>query len=330
MPSDTLQLYYQLWLVRDGLLGPTPLFTDPVPVPDERAPREPHPDVPAAGAALHRPLGVRPSCRLQPARPALLPRDRPRRLRTRPPAHRHAAAALVGGRRLRAASGAARPPVRRPSRPASRWPSCRRCSGVSTWRSREGGSPAASAAGLALLALAMLEPQYTYTRWGSWRRARRDARPGRATGARGRGAARRVRALSWRPPVGWVLMLRQAFVAGSIAEAGRRHPEVRLFSPGPRILAQPPRMAGPCSPCSPCRPRGAGARRRRRSSAPLRGGARVGPRADPGPDAPEAPALRGAPPLAPVLRDDPQPEKARAPRTPWARSSWRPLAPAPS
>ena len=29
VPADTLQLYYQLWLVRDGLLGPTPLFTDP-------------------------------------------------------------------------------------------------------------------------------------------------------------------------------------------------------------------------------------------------------------------------------------------------------------
>ena len=28
-PGDTLQLYYQLWLVRDGLLGPTPLFRDP-------------------------------------------------------------------------------------------------------------------------------------------------------------------------------------------------------------------------------------------------------------------------------------------------------------
>jgi hypothetical protein len=27
--GDTLQLYYQLWLVRDGLLGPTPLFRDP-------------------------------------------------------------------------------------------------------------------------------------------------------------------------------------------------------------------------------------------------------------------------------------------------------------
>src|SRR5262249_61415984 len=28
-PGDTLQLYSQLWLVRDGLLGPTPLFRDP-------------------------------------------------------------------------------------------------------------------------------------------------------------------------------------------------------------------------------------------------------------------------------------------------------------
>ena len=28
-PSDTHQLYYYLWLVRDGLLGPTPLFRDP-------------------------------------------------------------------------------------------------------------------------------------------------------------------------------------------------------------------------------------------------------------------------------------------------------------
>jgi hypothetical protein len=28
-PGDVLQLYYHLWLVRDGLLGPTPLFWDP-------------------------------------------------------------------------------------------------------------------------------------------------------------------------------------------------------------------------------------------------------------------------------------------------------------
>ena len=27
--GDTLQLYYQLWLFRDGLVGPTPFLTDP-------------------------------------------------------------------------------------------------------------------------------------------------------------------------------------------------------------------------------------------------------------------------------------------------------------
>src|SRR5207245_10308373 len=29
--GDALQLYYQLWLVRDGLLAPTPLLRDPDP-----------------------------------------------------------------------------------------------------------------------------------------------------------------------------------------------------------------------------------------------------------------------------------------------------------
>jgi hypothetical protein len=42
----------------------------------------------------------------------------------------------------------------------------------------------------------------------------------------------------------WVFMLRQAFVAGSIAEAGRRLDEVRLFSPGLGGFAEPARYGG--------------------------------------------------------------------------------------
>ena len=45
--------------------------------------------------------------------------------------------------------------------------------------------------------------------------------------------------------VGWVFMLREAFVVGSIADIGRRIGEVRLFSPGPAVLAQSATYGGP-------------------------------------------------------------------------------------
>ena len=118
-----------------------------LPVPGQRPPLEPHPDVPAPGAALHPPVRVRPPRRLQPARPALLPGGRARRLRARAPAHGRSRRRAGRGRRLRAAPRAARAACSAAIRRASRSPSCRPRSGASTWRSRADGSWAASAAG---------------------------------------------------------------------------------------------------------------------------------------------------------------------------------------
>jgi hypothetical protein len=89
----------------------------------------------------------------------------------------------------------------------------------------------------------MLEPQYTYLAGG--------LALGHAATRLGLGPSRRIRVvpvvafgLLAVAAVGWVLMLRQAFVAGSIAETGRRLEEVLLFSPGLQGLADPGRYGG--------------------------------------------------------------------------------------
>lgn len=240
--ADTLQLYYQLWLVRDGLLGATPLFTDPyqfrVNGPRWNLPQTFLPlalpftafsifgghaaynllvllSFPAAGLAAY---GLARRLTGDPAAAvvagigfALLP------ARTGP---------LFGGH----PAGFAMALV-----PAMLW-------GLDT-ALREGRIGAGVGGGAAFVALAMLEPQYTYLAGG--------LALGHALMRFGFGSTRQLRpaplvafGLLALAAGGWVLMLRQAFVAGSIAEAGRRLEEVRLFSPGLPALAEPARYGG--------------------------------------------------------------------------------------
>ena len=95
---------------------------------------------------------------------------------------------------------------------------------------REGRVAGTLGGGAALVALAMLEPQYTYLAAGL---GLGHAAVCLVTGPRRglRPAPVAIFGLLGLVAGGWVLMLRQAFVAGSIAEAGRRLEEVRLFSP---------------------------------------------------------------------------------------------------
>jgi hypothetical protein len=243
LPGDTLQLYYQLWLVRDGLLGPTPLFTDPyqfrVDGPRWNLPQTflplalpftalsvfgPHAaynllvllSFPAAGLAaygLARHL-TRDSVAAVAAGVgfALLP------ARLDP---------LFGGQPAGFAMALA---------PAVLW-------GLDVALT-EGRLAAGLGGGAALVALAMLEPQYTYLAVGL-----------ALAHVVVRGVAGPQRRLRPEPLVAfgllaiaataWVLMLRQAFVSGSIADAGRGLDEVRLFSHGLPGLAEPARYGGP-------------------------------------------------------------------------------------
>ena len=255
-----------------------------LPVSGQRPPLEPHPSVPAPGVALHPPVDVRPPRGLQPARPALLPGDRARRLRARSPAHGRSRRRARRGRRRQPAPRAARALVRRPSGRLRACPRAgcalgsRRGAHARTarrWRRRGAGGSCARHAGA---------PVHVHHAGGP-RRARRDARLGRANGLAGVDAAHRVRAL----PSG-------RYRLGLHAASGVRHGLDRRRRT--RTQRSPALLPGTRHPgaarhlwrararlAHPDRPHGAWARRRRRSSAPLRGGARVGPRADPGPDA---------------------------------------------
>ena len=240
--ADTLQLYYQLWLVRDGLLGPTPLFTDPyqfrVNGPRWNLPQAFLPlslpftalsvfgghaaynllvllSFPAAGLAAYglarRLTGDGAAAVVAGLGFALLP------ARTSP---------LFGGH----PAGFAMALV-----PAMLW-------GLDV-ALRDGRLAGGVGGGAALLALAMLEPQYTYLAVGLALAHAIMRLGGRPTG-RIRLAPLLVFAVLAAGAGGWVLMLRSMFVAGSIAEAGRRLDEVRLFSPGPRALAESARYGG--------------------------------------------------------------------------------------
>lgn len=242
VPADTLQLYYQLWLVRDGLLGPTPLFTDPyqfrIDGPRWNLPQTFLPlalpftalsifglhaaynllvllSFPAAGLAAYgfarRLTGDGSGAAIAGIGFALLP------ARLGP---------LFGGH----PAGFAMALV-----PAMLW-------GLDVTL-REGRLAGAVGGGAALVALAMLEPQYTYLAAGL---ALGHAAVCLAAGLRGRLrlAPLAVFGVLGLAAGGWVLMLRQAFVAGSIAEAGRRLEEVRLFSPGLHALAAPAHYGG--------------------------------------------------------------------------------------
>ena len=240
--ADTLQLYYQLWLVRDGLLGPTPLFTDPY----QFRVDGPRWNLPQAFLPLALPFTAFSVLGLHAAYNLLVLLSFPaaglaayglaRRLTDDP------AAAVVAG------IGFALLPARtaplfggHPAGfamalvPAMLW-------GLDV-ALREGRIAGGVGGGTALVALAMLEPQYTYLAGGL-----------ALAHASMRVAIGPARRLPLAPlltfaglaivAAGWVLMLRQAFVAGSIAEAGRGLDEIRLFSPGLRALADPARYGG--------------------------------------------------------------------------------------
>ena len=240
-PSDTLQLYYQMWLVRDGLLGPTPLFTDPYQF-RINGPRRnlaqtflplslpftllsvfgPHAaynllvllSFPATGLAaygLARQLTGAPVAALVvgvgfPLLPARLD-------------------PLFGGQ----PAGFAVALV-----PAALW-------GVDVALTR-GRVRGGVGGGLAVLALAMLEPQYTYLTVGL--AAGHVATRGLGRTGRRTWAPLAAFGLLLAASVGWVFMLRQAFVLGSIADVARGIGEVRLFSPGPIALARPATYGG--------------------------------------------------------------------------------------
>ena len=240
--GDTLQLYYQLWLFRDGLVGPTPFLYDPY----QFRVDGPRWNLPQTFPPLALPFTALSVFGSHAAYNLLL-------LLTFP------AAGLAAYALARRYTGAVVPAMVAglgfallPARLSPLF----------------GGHPAGFAAvfvplvfwgfdvavvsgrvaggvvgGLALLALATLEPHYTYLvggllavyvplRWLAAGRPRRIAPAllaGAALGALG---------------AGWLLMLRQSFLVGSVADAGRSLAEVRLFSAGPAALAVPAAYGG--------------------------------------------------------------------------------------
>jgi len=232
-PGDTLQLYYQLWLFGDGLWGRAPLFRDPyqfrvdgprwnlpqtflpLSIPFALvAPLDGHlaynllvwlsfPLTGLAAFALARELGATPwAAAVSGLGLALVP------ARLGP---------LFGGQPAGFAAGLV---------PLTLWGL-----DVALTRDRLAGG---LVGGGALLSLATLEPQYAYLVGGLLLAYApvRLAAAGRAPRAAPLVAFVLLGALG----AGWLLLLRQAFVVGSIAEAGRRLDEVRLFSPGPAAL----------------------------------------------------------------------------------------------
>ena len=242
VPADTLQLYYQLWLVRDGLLGPTPLFTDPyqfrVDGPRWNLPQTflplALPFTALSGFGLHAAYNLLVLLSFPAA--GLAAYGLARQLT------QDAAAAVAVGvgfaflpMRLEPLFGGHPAGFALALVPAALWGL-----DVALTRGRLAGG---LGGGAALVALGMLEPQYTYLA-----AALILAHAGVRLAL---GPARRL-------PLGplaafgllaliagaWVLMLQQAFVAGSIADAGRRIEEVRLFSRGVPGLAEPARYGG--------------------------------------------------------------------------------------
>jgi hypothetical protein len=243
VPADTLQLYYQLWLFRDGLLGPTPLFTDPY----QFRVNGPRWNLPQAFLPLSVPFTLLSGFGYHAAYNLLVLLSFPaaalaafglaRRLTGDP-----AAAAIAGigfallPARMGPLFGGHPAGFAMALVPAMLW-------GLDV-ALRDGRLGGGIGGGAALLALAMLEPQYTYL-------AGALALVHAGLCLVSMGSVRGLRpvpllafAVLAGAAGGWVLMLRQAFVAGSIAEAGRRLEEVRLFSPGLRGLAEPARYGG--------------------------------------------------------------------------------------
>lgn len=233
--GDTLQLYYQLWLVRDGLLGPTPLFRDPYQFRIDG----PRWNLPQSFPPLALPFVLLSPLGLHAAYNMLVLLSFPLSGLSAYLLIRH-----YTGDRLAAAAGGvafALAPARlsplfggQPAgfaaalAPLVFWGLDLGLTHARRWGGLAGGG--------ALFAVATLEPHYAYllgglvpiyalARWG---------------------LAPPPRRISWASIVafvtlagagaGWLLLFRQAFLSGSIAAAGRSLDEVRLFSPGPAAL----------------------------------------------------------------------------------------------
>lgn len=241
-PSDTLQLYYQMWLVRDGLLGPTPLFTDPYQFRINGA----RWNLTQAFLPLSLPFTLLSGFGLHAAYNLVLLLSFPASGLAAYGLARHLTGSTTAA--LIAAVGFAVLPARldplfggHPAGfalalvPAVLW-------GVDV-AFVAGRVAGGVGGGVAFLMLAMLEPQYTYLTVGlivahvlvRWWLDRGRARAWRSLAAFG---------ALFVAGVGWVLMLRQAFVADSIASVGRRINEVRLFAPGPDVLTDPATYGG--------------------------------------------------------------------------------------
>ena len=170
--SDTLQLYYQLWLVQDGLLGPTPLFTDPYQF-RVNGPRWnlPQTFLPLSlPFTLLSPLGLMPPTICSSSSRFRRPASQPTGSRAiSPGTSPRPSWSASASRSFRLASTRSSAAIRRDSR----WPSSPRSCGASTWRSREGRLAGGVGGGTAFVALAMLEPQYTYLDRRAWPRRTR-------------------------------------------------------------------------------------------------------------------------------------------------------------
>jgi len=242
-PGDVLQLYYQLWLVRDSVVGPTPLFRDPYQFRIDG----PRWNLPQTFLPLALPFTALATLGSLGAYNALVLLSFPLSglaafgLVRHYTGHAWAAAVAGAGfallpARLGPLFGGQPAGFAAALAPLVLWGLDVALTRGRLWGGLLGGS--------ALLAVAMLEPHHTYLLAGLVV----------ATGV--------TRALTIRPRLrppaaplvafgllaaagaGWLLMLRQAFLVGSIAETGRSLAEVRLFSPGPAALLVPATYGG--------------------------------------------------------------------------------------
>jgi hypothetical protein len=240
--GDTLQLYYQLWLVREGLLGPASLFHDPYQfrvdgtrwnLPQTFLPLA-LPFVLLGVAGPHAAFNLLVLLSFPLAGLAAYALARHYTGRALPAVVAGMAFALVPAR-LGPLFGGQPAGFAAALVPLVLWGA-----DVALTRGRLAGG---LVGGTAVLALAMLEPHYTYLSGGLLL----AYVPLRWVTGRPAPAARRALAVLAALALlgaGWLLLLRQTFLVGSVAETGRSLAEVHLFSPGPAALAIPATYGG--------------------------------------------------------------------------------------
>jgi hypothetical protein len=242
--GDALQLYYQLWLARDGLLGPTPLFRDPY----QFGVTGPRWNLPQSFPPLALPFLLLSPLGLHRAYDLLVFLSFPLSGLAAYLLVRHLTGHPLGA----AAAGVAF--ALAPSRlgplfagqpagfaaalvPVVLW-------GLDVALTR-GQCRGGILGGAALFALATLEPHYAYL-VGGLVPVYVAVRAGGGAGPRpllGRSVL--VFAALGALGAAWLWALRQAFILGSVAEGGRSLAEIRLYSLGPAALRLPETYGGP-------------------------------------------------------------------------------------